>query len=242
MESKSLSPKKRGLFALLKANPHVFLLIYWLVYFILFMIEEQLITDNYTPIYIPLDDKFPFCKWFAIPYAIWYPYIIVPLLWLMVKNIPEFKRLMWFIMITYSITLVIYAVFPNGQDLRPQTVEGNGLLEKAIRFLYSYDTNTNVCPSIHVIGTLASTFALMQTKLIKKWWSAFIIAVFTISICFSIVFMKQHSIVDLFAGVTLSAVIYPVVYNKKMKAIAEGKSIFPFPSKKKEEKKEEIYI
>lgn len=233
--------KPKNIWTLLKENPHVFLLIYWLVYLIFFTVAEKLIVDNYTPIHIPFDDKIPFCIWFAIPYLVWYPYIIVPLLWLMFKNVPEFKRLMWFIALTYSVTLVIYAVFPNGQDMRdPSVLVGDGLLVKWMRFLWSYDTNTNVCPSIHVIGTLASTFALIHTKIAKKWWGLISISICTVTICLSIVFVKQHSIVDLYAGVALSALAYPVIYNKKTKKIAKSKAILPF--RIKEEKKEEVYI
>ena len=220
--------RKGGIPAAIKANPHLLLLLFWPIFFVFFMIEENLIVESYTTIYIPLDDLIPFCKWFAIPYVLWYPYIVFPLLYLMAKNAPEFKRLMWFIMLTYTVTLIIYAVFPNGQDLRPQTVEGNGLIALWMRFLYSYDTNTNVCPSIHVIGTLAITFALLHTKAGKKWWSLLIISLLTLSICFSIVFVKQHSIIDLFAGAALCALAYPVIYNKKMKKRAESEKIMPF--------------
>ena len=220
--------RKGGIPEFIKANPHLLLLLFWPIFFAFFMIEENLIVENYTTIYIPLDDLIPFCKWFAIPYVLWYPYIVFPLLFLMTRNIPEFKRLMWFIMLTYTVTLVVYAVFPNGQDLRPQTVEGDGLIALWMRFLYSYDTNTNVCPSIHVIGTLAITFSLLHTKAGKKWWSFIIIALLTASICLSIVFVKQHSIVDLFAGAALCAVAYPFIYNKKMKKRAESEKIMPF--------------
>jgi membrane-associated phospholipid phosphatase len=241
MSLKLSSVKDSKIIKLLRENPHVFLLVYWLVYLVFFVIEENLIVENYTPIHIPLDDKIPFCIWFAIPYLIWYPYIVVPLLWLLFKNPPEFKRLMWFIMLTYSLTLVIYALFPNGQDMRDHSVlTGDGILYQWMRFFWSYDTNTNVCPSIHVIGTLAATFALIHTKIAKKWWGALSIAILTLSICFSIVFVKQHSIVDLFAGVALSAVAYPLIYNKKTRKIAESKAILPF--RVKEEKKEKSYV
>ena len=237
MQYKSLFPKG-GILKLLKENPYLYLLLYWPVYFIFFMVAENLIVDNYTVIYSPLDDLIPFCKWFAIPYVLWYPYIVLPLIWIMIKKASEFKRLMWFIMLTYTVTLIIYALFPNGQNLRPQTVEGNGLIALWMRFLYSYDTNTNVCPSIHVIGTLATTYALMHTKAGKKWWSVIIIVIMTISICISIVFVKQHSIIDLYAGVALCALAYPVIYNKKMKMRAESDKVMPFSIsfKKKAEK------
>ena len=227
--------RKGGISELIKANPHLLLLLFWPIYLVFFMLAENLIVESYTSIYIPLDDMIPYCKWFAIPYVIWYPYIVLPLFYFMSKNIPEFKRLMWFIMLTYSVTLVIYFIFPNGQDLRPPTVEGDGLIALWMRFLYSYDTNTNVCPSIHVIGTLAITFALLHTRAFRKWYSIIIISILTLSICFSIVFVKQHSIVDLFAGAALCALAYPVIYNKKMKNRAESDRIMPFslPFKKK---------
>lgn len=224
-----------GIVGFIKRNPHLWLLVYWLVYCIFFTLEEQLIRETYTAIYIPLDDKIPFCKWFSIPYVIWYPYIILPLIWLALKNPPEFKREMWFVMLTYTVTLIIYALFPNGQDLRPplELVQGHNPIDWWLRFLWGYDTNTNVCPSIHVIGTFAASFGLLHIKECRKWWSLLIIAIFTVSISVSIVFVKQHSIVDLFVALALCAIAYPIVYNKKTKQRAYSDAIMPFDFKRK---------
>ena len=234
-KNKSVSYKERGLFGFIKRNPHLWLLLYWLVFFIIFTIAEKLIVEDYTVMYIPLDDKIPFCKWFAIPYVIWYPYIILPLAYLAFKNPPEFKREMWFVMLTYTVTIIIYFVFPNGQELRPplELVQGKNPVDWWLRFLYGYDTNTNVMPSIHVIGTLAASFGLLHLKGSRKWWALSIIAVLTVSICLSIVFIKQHSSVDLFAALALCAVSYPIIYNKRTKEIAQSSALLPIKLKKR---------
>ena len=61
---------------------------------------------------------------------------------------------------------------------------------------YQFDTNTNVCPSIHVMGALAVLCTAWHCKGLQRpaWKAAF--AVTALLICLSTVFLKQHSVVD----------------------------------------------
>ena len=61
---------------------------------------------------------------------------------------------------------------------------------------YQFDTNTNVCPSIHVMGALAVLCTAWHCKGFQHpgWKWAF--GVSALLICLSTVFLKQHSVVD----------------------------------------------
>ncbi|MBS7299163.1 MAG: phosphatase PAP2 family protein, partial [Eubacteriales bacterium] len=120
-------------------------------------------------------------------------------------------KYMWFVIISYSITLVVYAVYPTSQLLRPEVTE-EGFLFDVIRWLYGYDTNTNVCPSLHVIGSLAVMFAAIKSEIIKSVPIKVVYVIAAVLICVSTVFIKQHSVIDLYWGIVVSVVAYPLVF------------------------------
>lgn len=64
--------------------------------------------------------------------------------------------------------LVIYALIPNGQDLRPSLDGLSGISVDILRLIYAADTNTNVCPSMHVIGCIIVVFAVFKSEYVSK--------------------------------------------------------------------------
>ena len=131
---------------------HLKLLLFWPIFSLVFCyLENYRPTVYYAPMRCALDHWIPFCKWFVIPYAFWFLFVGGMLLYTLFYNIPAFRRMMWFIILTYSFALVTYLLFPNCQHLRP-TLLGGDLLTRFTAKLYAADTNTNVCPSMHVIG------------------------------------------------------------------------------------------
>lgn len=127
----------------------------------------------------------------------------------------SFEKLMKFVMITYSAAILIYILFPNCQELRPVIFERDNIFTRFIAGFYQFDTNTNVCPSIHVIGSVAVMFAAWNSKHFSTsaWKIAFGITSVLISI--STVFLKQHSILDVLAAIPICIIAYFVVYGKK---------------------------
>lgn len=204
----------------IRENKDLLLLIYWPLFGIAFWTMELLGERDYHPVVSVLDGYIPFCEWFAIPYFFWFIYIFGSIAWFFFKDREALAKYMWFTIITYSVVTVVYLVYPTCQNLRPEVV-GDGFLLDVVRWLYGYDTNTNVCPSIHVIGSFAVMFGGVSAKSIKsKGIKAFyILAAILISV--STVFMKQHSIVDVYWGVILSAAAYPFVFcnNKCSRAL-----------------------
>ena len=52
---------------------HIVYVAYIALYLPIFYLEEKLNHVGYLVSYLPLDDKIPFCEWFAIPYYLWEP-------------------------------------------------------------------------------------------------------------------------------------------------------------------------
>lgn len=167
---------------------------------------------SYQPVASGLDALIPFCKWFAVPYFFWFVYIIASLAIFFFCDKKAYVKYMWYVIITHSVALAVYAVYPTSQELRPEIV-GGGFLNSVIRWLYGYDTNTNVCPSLHVIGSFAVCIAAFSSERLKKMPAVrFMYAAANLLICASTVFIKQHSIKDVFWGIVVAAAVYPLVF------------------------------
>lgn len=172
---------------------------------------------HYINMHCALDDLIPFNEWFLIPYMFWFVYLIGAVAYTFFFDVPGFRRMMRFVMITYSVTLIIYFLFPTCQMLRPEVFPRDNALTRFIAGFYVFDTNTNVCPSLHVIGSMAAFFAFWYAPIFSKrgWRIASAVAAFFISI--STVFMKQHSILDVAAAIPLCAIGYYFAYVRTPK-------------------------
>ena len=213
---------------------HVKLLLFWPIFGMVFAFLERGLPwilslfgkeITYYPISCPLDDLSPFNELFIIPYYFWFAFIVLMLIYSFFFEIPIFRKYMWFFIITYGITGVIYILFPNMQDFRPLSPEAIGrdyfLIDIAF-MLYSFDTNTNVFPSMHVIGSFAVCFASWHSKRFGKWYWRIIFFIITVMISLSTVFLRQHSILDVFGGLAICFVAYPFIFLRKKKKTGES--------------------
>lgn len=172
MQRKSFAVDYRQ-FRLSKLNDesfrHLKLLLFWPIYGFFFYFVEKLYSPvRYYPMHCALDDMIPFCELFLIPYLAWFLCIVGMLLYTMLYDIGAFKRFMYFIILTYSVTIVIYLIFPTCQQLRPAAFPRDNLLTQMVGNFYAFDTNTNVCPSIHVLGALGVMFAGWDAERLRK--------------------------------------------------------------------------
>ena len=160
-----------------------------------------------------LDDVIPFCEWFLIPYVFWYALIVISLGYFLLYNVDSFKRLQTFIIVTQVVAMLIYILFPSRQDLRPTVFPRDNFLTQCVALLYSADTNTGVCPSLHVAYSIGIASVWLKEKKISKWWKSFVL-VAVILICLSTMFIKQHSAVDFFAALPVCLLAEGIVYGR----------------------------
>ena len=195
---------------------HLLYLLYWPLYGLLFMYVERFSPiEYYYPIYSPLDDYIPFCELFVIPYMFWFAYLVIQHAYGLFYDIAGFKWLMRYIIITYSAAIIIYLLFPNCQELRPVEFPRDNFLTRFMAGFYQFDTNTNVCPSIHVIGSVAvccTAFSMPRFQS-RGWKWAF--GATAVLICMSTVFLKQHSAVDVLAALPVCLAAYHIAFRKE---------------------------
>ncbi len=191
---------------------HLLLLLYWPIYGLTFLILERGLTLSYNPVESALDAKIPFCEYFVPAYYFWFVFLIGIHVYTGFFDIPAFKKLMYFIIITYTVTSVIYILYPTKQELRPAEFARDNIFVMIVKGLYDFDTNTNVCPSLHVIGSFAVLFTSWHCRRFRTfWWQLGFISA-TVLICLSTVFLKQHSIIDIWAALAVCAAAYPFAY------------------------------
>ncbi len=198
---------------------HLLLLLGWVLYFILFFATEIFIpAENCFSVHSVVDDWIPFCEWFVIPYVFWYILVAGSLLYFLFYNVDSFKRLQIFIMITQLVALIIFVVFPTRQDLRPLEFTRDNVCTDIVGFLYTIDTNTGVCPSLHVAYSLGIASVWLKEKDASRLFKLFIV-VTVILICLSTVFIKQHSAWDILAALPLCLLAEILVYGKTYWAV-----------------------
>lgn len=197
---------------------YLLILIYWALFGAAFSALEVFRTTGYHPVSSPLDDVIPFCEFFVIPYFFWFVYLVGMYVYSVFFDTETFKNYTYFIMITYTVTLVIYLIWPTMQELRPVEFARDNIFTDIMKRFYNFDTNTNVCPSIHVIGSVAVSCAAWNSKLFSTWGWRIAFTVATALIVLSTVFLKQHSVVDIPPALLICALAYPLVYNKRFRA------------------------
>lgn len=181
---------------------HLLLLLGWIIYFVMYYLTERFIpTDRCYVVHCFLDDIIPFCEVFVIPYVLWYGLIAWSLIYFALYNTNNFRGMMKFIIFTQVVAMIIYIAFPNRQDLRPDlsTLGRENIFTNIVGWLYSVDTNTNVCPSLHVAYSLGIASTWAKEKRASIWTRTFVI-ILCVLICLSTAFIKQHSTVDAFVA------------------------------------------
>lgn len=211
----------------IKKYRHAWLIISYLpIYLIWFFLLEQKVTENYHIISSPLDNAIPFIEWFIIPYFLWFPYIAVTVLYFIFTDKAEYYRLCGTLISGMTVFLIVSTVFPNGLSIRPElaTLGRSNIFLDLVAALHKADTSTNVCPSIHVYNSLAACLAVFTSGHLKKRYAVKAgILLLTVLICLSTVFLKQHSVVDVFWAFVLMAVCAPVFYLRRPAGTPDAK-------------------
>lgn len=209
---------KERVSALVKKYRHAWVFLYLLIYMPWFLALEKHVTTHYHVIQIRLDEYIPFIEYFIIPYLLWFVFIVVVFLYFFLTDVQGFYKMAGFMFAGMTIFLIISTLFPNGQDLRPVVFERDNLFVDMVRMLYRADTCTNVFPSLHVFNSLSACIAITESRTLKKHrgicCGAYVLAGLII---LATVFLKQHSVVDVFGAALMACILYQFVYAPSKK-------------------------
>ena len=192
---------------------HIKYLFSWITFLTAFFLIENFIPyEKCTVVYCGLDDLIPFCEWFIIPYYFWYLLIFITSLYLLLYNTDGFKNFMKFIIVTQIAAIAIYIVFPSRQDLRPLQFETKNFLTNMVAGIYSIDTSTNVCPSLHVAYSIGMASAWIKEREVHKAFKCLVV-ITVVLICLSTVFVKQHSVIDGLVALPICVIAEIIAYK-----------------------------
>ena len=202
----------------IKNNKHCLLLLYWLFHTLWYELVRIFTADSdVLIIHSSLDASIPFIEWFAFPYILWFPYIAAVLLWGLYAGKREFLRNMALITACMFIPMLFCTVVPNGlsPDIRPdfETLGRSNAGTWVVKVLYASDSPPRcVMPSMHCAVSLSLFYALLRSEKLKgRAWVKVAGGVLSLLIILATVFIKQHSVLDLFAGLGLALITCPLI-------------------------------
>lgn len=196
---------------------HLKLLLGWVVYFLFYFLTENFIpVESCHVIHSALDDLIPFNEFFFIPYCFWYLLIVISLVYFALYDVENFKNLQTFIIITQVVAMTVYILYPSVQDLRPTGFARDNFFTWLANIIYTFDTPTGVCPSLHVAYSLGIGSCWLKEKNASKLWKGFVVfSVILISLSTAVV--KQHSVIDIAAALPVGLLAEILVFGKYWK-------------------------
>lgn len=193
---------------------HVKLWLTWAVYFVLFFLTENLIpAEKCHPVHCFLDDIIPFNEYFLVFYCGWYVLVFGSLVYYFFYDVQRFRELDLYIFTTQMAAMACYIFWPSRQDLRPEVFPRENVFTWIMGLIYTFDTNTGVCPSLHVAYSLAIVSVMVKDDQLKKPFKV-LVTCFCLMVCLSTAFVKQHSVVDIFAALPVVLLGEVLIYGK----------------------------
>lgn len=146
----------------------------------------------------PIDKRIPLIPMFVVPYYFFFVYMASAVF--LLSETTQFRSALIAFILANLIASIFWYIFPNG--IRRVRVKRVGFFFKWLNDLYWVDKHdTNSCPSNHVYGSTICTYYLCMAYPHIQILFVFIGA----SIVVSTIFVKQHHVIDLIAGLFLAA-------------------------------------
>lgn len=204
----------RKLREFVKTHPEAWLALYWPFHLMFYEFwNKHTMTLDYHIIYSPLDDKIPFIEYFVLPYDTWFFYIAAVLIYFLIHNKRDYLRATFMIDAAMIVSTLICIVYPSVHELRPAVFENSNLCTWLVELLYSTDNPAVIMPSMHTSVSVLLAVAIWSSESLRRCtWAKLGSVVLSTLIVLSTVLIKQHSVLDLFAGLGMAAVICAVTF------------------------------
>lgn len=170
-------------------------------------------TGPYWATQLPVDSLIPFCPYFIVFYMSWSPLLAVLGIYLILKDAEGFRRYIWMLALSFFSATVFCILVPNCQELRPADLEVTDIFTWAVQLTYDLDTNTNVFPSVHVLGVVAAVSSVWETPGLRRTWWRWAAAAYGLVIIAATLLVKQHALLDVAAAIPWGLLSYFIVYH-----------------------------
>lgn len=179
-------------------------LIMVIINFITYTVTKY-ITDggHHFDISLPIDDYIPFLPVFIIIYVVSYAQWVIGFGMIAKESKEVCYRVISSEIISKLICLIIFLCLPTMMT-RPE-ITGNDIFSRLTALIYSLDTPTNLFPSVHCLESWILFRTAPKITRHGKWvtpaWFVFAILVFA-----SVLFVRQHLVLDIPAAIIISEI------------------------------------
>lgn len=149
----------------------------------------------------PLDEMIPVRSVWIVVYLAAFLTWFITIARIMLESKRHAYRLCGVYTIIMLASLICFLAYPVTIQ-RPEITEG-GLFNDWLRLIYRLDSPTDLCPSLHVVLNYVCWRGTMDCKKISRRYQWFHL-VFLILVCFSILFVKQHYLADIFVALVIT--------------------------------------
>lgn len=190
---------------------------------IYFGIQRLMADAKQYDLSIPLDDKIPFQPGWIYIYVFCYVTWTIGYIVISRQGKEHWFRFALADMMSRIICGLFFLFLPS-TIVRPEIV-GDGLTNSLVNLIYTLDSPTNLFPSIHCLVSWLCFIGIRDRKNVPKWFKA-ITCIYAFLVFISVVTLKQHVVVDIFAGIILAEVCYYISckteWYKKLMSVYES--------------------
>lgn len=160
-----------------------------------------------------LDKAIPFSEVFIIPYMLWYPFIVLTLVYFCFYYKDVYYKTLSTLVLGMILCYGVYFFFQTTVP-RPELI-GEDILTKVVRIVYNSDNPYNCFPSIHVLTSYAMIIGMRKSGSNNQKVKNAISATAWIVIL-STLLVKQHVILDVVFGVMFAKLAYKIIEKLKI--------------------------
>jgi membrane-associated phospholipid phosphatase len=154
-----------------------------------------------------LDRLIPFAPWWVVIYTLGNVFYLVP--FVLVRDSWRFTRMAIGFFAVVTIAFLVFVAVPL--EVKTDLIYGPDAVSQYVDGLHHRDTPFNSFPSLHVTLTVfAWLIILLESRRLGLWT-----APLALGIVVSVLFVKQHVVIDLVAGLVLGALAYIWVTHPK---------------------------
>ena len=161
-----------------------------------------------------IDDKIPFVSYYIIIYIAWYVTLVLIPYYIGKKDITTFSKYISSVVISLFVCMLIFLIYPT--TIIRADIQTDSIFDKLVKLIYAADSPAlNCLPSIHCLFSFAFIFGICNLKN-ERWYIKTLVILFSILVCLSTLFIKQHVLYDVIAAFIVFVLSWYIVDKFKL--------------------------
>ena len=180
---------------------------------IIIYLTIKLFQHNYHVLKWPIDSQIPFIAEWIYVYLSFFMFMIVCSSYLFIKDRNNYYQLFRMTIIGTMITYIVFLCYPTQMVEERNLCDTDALTRLLCMVTFAADYPAiNCCPSLHCVDTFIVLYAIVCSSKTKLWVKG-VVLIMSILIVSSILFTKQHYVVDI-VGALVVVFLSIVCINK----------------------------